>query len=378
MALTSFLRRRRPDTPAATDLKIDSMPASRLCATLKADGTQCGAWALRGSDPPVCAGHSVLYVLDPGETVRINRPHERPVEDVAPPRVIPLPETNGHAELARRPGLVQAAEPVVSVSPPAPAAPPHEPAVDLPLYVKVLWRFKWLVLLGLICAVGLSFLSMMRVSFVDGSPAFAYRQDEEWISFARVFVTRPGFQWGASTPEAQIKHSANPQVEAERIDSQRQAEQRLTSLAIIYANLVDTDAVRRYMFESGNVPGRVEAAPIPAIQGESEVLPIISIAGVSRTPALSREITARATQALRQYIFDQQEAAKLPKDARVVMPLIKRAGDTKLMTPRSKTLPIVVFMTVMITVFVLAFLLESLRPRRRMLDGYDPAAPTRA
>jgi len=102
------------------------------------------------------------------------------------------------------------------------------------------------------------------------------------------------------------------------------------------------------------------------------VLPIISIAGISKTPGLSRQITARAMQALRQYIFDQQEAAHLPQDSRVIMPVIKSAGDTKLMTPRSKTLPIVVFMTVMITFIVLAFILESIRPRRRVLDGYNP------
>jgi hypothetical protein len=361
MALTSLLRlRRRSRTPVGGGPKVDAMQSSRLCATLKADGSQCGAWALRGSDPPVCAGHSVLHALDPADA-------PRRVE-----RIAAVPETNGHAELARRPELQVAALAPAPLPEPEPESD-YEPAVDLPLYVKVIWRFKWLVIAGLICAVGLSFLSMVRVSFVDGKPVFAYRQDEEWISFARVFVTRPGFQWGSTTPEDEIKNSKNPTVEAGRIDSQRLAEQRLTNLAIIYANWVDTDAVRKNMLRGGRIPGRVEAAPIPAIQGEAEVLPIISIAGISRTPELSREITTRAMQSLRQYIFDQQEAAKVPKDARVVMPVIKSAGDTKLMTPRSKTLPIVVFMTVMITVIVLAFILESIRPRRRALEGYDPS-----
>ena len=65
--------------------------------------------------------------------------------------------------------------------------------VDFRLYARVIWRFKWVVMLGLIVAVGLAGLSVVKVG---KGGKIAYRQAELWASTARLGVTQQGFPWG--------------------------------------------------------------------------------------------------------------------------------------------------------------------------------------
>ncbi len=41
--------------------------------------------------------------------------------------------------------------------------------MDLPLFFRVLWRFWWLVLIGVLIASALAILSVFRISTDDGS-----------------------------------------------------------------------------------------------------------------------------------------------------------------------------------------------------------------
>ncbi len=54
--------------------------------------------------------------------------------------------------------------------------------MDFQLYARVLWRFKLLVVLGLMLAIALATLSLVSVSG-DG---LTYRQNELWSSTTRV------------------------------------------------------------------------------------------------------------------------------------------------------------------------------------------------
>ena len=75
--------------------------------------------------------------------------------------------------------------------------------MDLQLYARVLWRFRFVVAVGTALAIGLAFMSYYKVSFSDGV-SVTYREGEVWRSDATLFVTQPGFPWGrlgvSSTP----------------------------------------------------------------------------------------------------------------------------------------------------------------------------------
>jgi hypothetical protein len=234
--------------------------------------------------------------------------------------------------------------------------------VDIGLHMRVLWRFRVLVLTGLVLALVLAFFSFFRISVADGRVKLSHRGKEQWASFSRVFVTRPGFEWGSSLG------AAGPGA-SDRVTEQRMAEDRLTSLAIIYSNLTTGDPVERIMLRNGPLHGTVLAAPLPVQQGSDQLLPIISIEGLAGTRAASIALTLRATHALVEYIRSQQRASYIPAERRIVLDIVNRAGDTKLVAGRPKTLPIVVFMAVMLGVVGLAVILENLRPQVRPLPA---------
>jgi hypothetical protein len=228
--------------------------------------------------------------------------------------------------------------------------------MDLRLFGRVLKRFRVLVTVGVLLAVLLATLSYVKV----GSSGIRYRSEEQWISYTRLFVTQQGFNWGSSL----INPSKGSQPDqSSSFGLQQASESRLSALANLYSNLIDSDPVRALMLRQGPIKGSIEAAALPIAQGSDSVLPIISIAGISNTPKASLELSARAAKALQTYIENQQAAHGIAPTERIVLSVVNKASGTRLFAGRKKTLPIVVFLTVLFAVGALAFTLENLRPR---------------
>jgi len=70
---------------------------------------------------------------------------------------------------------------------------------------------------------------------------------------------------------------------------------------------------------------------------------------------------------LKKYIEVQQASARPPiqPDDRVRLPVLVRGGHTVLSSPRSKTLPVVIFITLLGGLIFLIFALENIRPSVR-------------
>ena len=66
--------------------------------------------------------------------------------------------------------------------------------MDINLFSRVLWRFRFIVIPGLVLAFVLTALSFLKVDLRTHS--VSYRQNEKWVSYANVFVTQHGFPWG--------------------------------------------------------------------------------------------------------------------------------------------------------------------------------------
>lgn len=227
--------------------------------------------------------------------------------------------------------------------------------MDLQLYIRVLGRFKVLVGAGAVLALLLAFVSMVKVDPL-GSKKFSYRQSEQWVSYTKLFVTEPGFPWGSLSG-------------ADATDPGR-----LTSLAILYSQLANSDAVKAIMRQRGPVNGSIEIATIPAGPNSSEDLPLISIAAFSDSAAGAKTLAKRQADAFRQYLIAQQTQNRISANERVQVNVVQQARYAQLVKGRSKTLPIVIFLTVMVAVIGLAFLLENLRPRIRAVTGRQNAA----
>jgi hypothetical protein len=229
--------------------------------------------------------------------------------------------------------------------------------LDAQLFLRVVWRFRLLVTAGLVFALALAFLAFVRVSFED-SISFSYRDKEQWAAYSTLLVTQEGFPEGRLVVDpvlrGDVEQRGNKRLFADP--------NRLNGLAVLYANLADSDPVKRLMRRGGPIRGRIEAASLTASDNPSNVLPLIQLAGVAETRAAALELTHRGTTALVRFVEGEQHAAAIPDEERVILRVVKNPGRAKVLSARSKAIPILVFLTVAVAFLGLAFVLENLRP----------------
>jgi hypothetical protein len=234
--------------------------------------------------------------------------------------------------------------------------------MDVGLFARVAIRFKWLVIPGILLAIALAGLSVVRVSL--DKPHVVYRKPQQWISYASVLVTQQGFPWGQIATGT--RSSADPS--------------RFVGLSVVWSQLALSDPVRQILLRSGPIDGTLDAAPV-LDPNTKESLPMISIAAVANSPEVASSLAQRETTALLNFLAIEQASSSIPDENRISMTVTSKASPATLFKGRSKTLPIVIFLTVLIAVLALAFLLENLRPRVAVLreaearpQGADVAA----
>lgn len=243
--------------------------------------------------------------------------------------------------------------------------------MDLRLYAQVFWRFRLLMAAGFAIAFMLAFLAMVKVS-PSGKPHLTYRSNEQWLSYSTLFITQPGFPWGRSIipTKAQAEQAAAAKSGVTFADPSR-----FSDLAVLYAQLATSDQVRSIMRRGGKIDGDVSAQPVTANDNPfAAALPLIRISVVAKTQGRATSLVERATDAFRKFLSDQQAANQIPASQRVVVSVVQRHEKPKLLQGRSRTVPIVVFLAIMILFGALAFVLENLRPRVRPVAAEAPAA----
>lgn len=229
--------------------------------------------------------------------------------------------------------------------------------MDLGVFFRVIWRFKVVVAIGFILALALATLSLARVDFKGGSPSLSYRQQEQWQSYTTLIISPRGFPWGRSVFSLDFDPS------------------RYATLATIYSNLAQSDAVKRIMVRDWNVrQGAIQAQPVLASANNSSAppLPLMTIAATTSSARSSAEVAERATSAFLDFLRAEQSTNGIPKNKRVVVEEIKHATPPLLLKGRSKTTPVAVFLAVLIAFVGLAFVLENLRPRVREVSQEKP------
>ena len=246
--------------------------------------------------------------------------------------------------------------------------------MDMQLYARVLWRWKFVVVIGLLAAVALTFLSMFKL---PTNGRLTARKHSEYASYATLFVTQQGFPSGrlglSPLTATGSTGAANPQQApqtAPRPATEQLADlSRLTSLAIIYSHLVTSDPIRAIMLRSGPINGTLQAAALPAAQNSSEALPLISIAAITDSADGAITLARNASSALVSYIEQEQTKNAVPTSDRVELTVLNRPYQAKVYQRPSKTLPVAIFLTVLVATIGLAFICESLRPRIRTVSG---------
>jgi DNA-binding CsgD family transcriptional regulator len=242
--------------------------------------------------------------------------------------------------------------------------PADRELMDIGLFFGVLSRFRRLVALGCLAAVVLSFLAYFSI----GTDGITYRTPELWISESRLFVSQPGFRWGRTIPGT-VKGAPGAATNPELAEA---GEDRLTKLAGIYASLATSDEIAPRGIAKARSSSRILAEQ--ELDATDDPLPVIRVSGVASTPARAAGLADDAAAGLRRYLSHRQQANDVLPRERVELQTLNRANahTAKLFEPRSKTLPVFIFLTVMTATIGLALVLENLRPRARGVEDESP------
>ncbi|MGH3004337.1 MAG: hypothetical protein ACRDOS_00220 [Gaiellaceae bacterium] len=245
--------------------------------------------------------------------------------------------------------------------------------MDLQLYLRVIWRFKILVAVGFLLACGLAFLSLVKVSFEGGSVSFPYRQAETWASEATLLVTQPGFPEGRSITEL-YRFSVDPTTGREIAEPIFASSDRFADLASLYAQLATSDSVRQIMLEDGPIEGGIGAESLESSDGSA--LPLIEISAAADSPEVAQSLAQREVEAFLEFLEDEQRRSDISREDRIAVSLVGAPQGAQLIVPRKMTRPAVIFLTAMIAVLGLVFVLENIRPRiRPPAMGVDAPPP---
>src|SRR5688500_1574463 len=117
--------------------------------------------------------------------------------------------------------------------------------MDVSLFLRVLWRFRMLLVGGLLLATALAVLAFARVEVRDGRPALVYRSSETWQAVSRLLVSPGGFPFRALPAQAPDTQSVDP-----------------TTFALLASKLAEGDAVRALILERGRIQGKIHAFPV--------------------------------------------------------------------------------------------------------------------
>lgn len=236
--------------------------------------------------------------------------------------------------------------------------------MDTRLYMRVIWRFKWIFFVGLLLAMGLAILSTAKPDPSAGPPYLKYRKPASYKAQALLLVTQPGFPEGRSNigDLMKVASGANP-GDAGTFIPRFADPSRYSELALIYSTYATSDQIYAQMRRTGGpVVGNILANPIMQ-PGTGDAEPIIDLAGISTSPQAAIKLTNRVIDALTSYLSTQQAANGVPSAKRAILVPLNRPQKATVFVGHKKTKPMFVFMTIMLATIGLCFLLENIRPR---------------
>jgi hypothetical protein len=237
--------------------------------------------------------------------------------------------------------------------------------MDLALYARVLWRFRLLVLPGFLVAVALAVLAYGKVDPKHGF-TITPRRTPVYQADGLLLITQPGFPWGDSQQQYIPGNTTKglPPIPVGDFS-------RMSGIALIYSEIADSDVVRAAARPRPAKTEKVTTSPYaPASAPPGTVLPMVALSADAASPARAAALVNGRIGGFTRYIERRQDDARVADDRRVVVQVLKHgdAGTATILVGAKKTMPIVVFLAVMIAVCGLAFMLENMRPRIRPVE----------
>jgi hypothetical protein len=247
--------------------------------------------------------------------------------------------------------------------------------MNLERHLRVIWRYRVVVAIGLLLGSVLAFMASFQVS-----NGLQRRGSELWTSSSLVLVTQQGFPWGRVTLPGSATDSNGASTATPGATGQTEAPERqqfadpgrFNNLALLYSVISYSDQVRARLPERPEA-GQIQAIPLdPTGSGQAE-LPIISLTTKAATPEAAMKLNEHAYAGLRDLLKNEQQANDIPAKERVVLAQLNHAQKPVLEQGRSWTSSILAYMLCVIAALALAHILEGLRIARERRERTAPA-----
>jgi hypothetical protein len=238
--------------------------------------------------------------------------------------------------------------------------------MDVMLFLRVLWRYKWLTLGGVLLGAALAVLAYGQPSFSGGKPTIVPRGAEVWESQSELLITQPSFPYGRADEQFTGGSTGAPAVPVGDVN-------HMAALGPIYAALGRSDTFLRRIHKLTPVPGKVTASDV-ADPNTGSLLPFVLLTATAPSSTDASTLAKTAATALPAYIARDQAAAGIQPAVRVQLQIVRHGSQPQLVQGHKPTIPLLVFVAVTLAATSLAFILEN--ARRRSEETSSVAAPS--
>jgi hypothetical protein len=216
--------------------------------------------------------------------------------------------------------------------------------MDVALFLIVLWRAKRLVLGGVLLAVVLAVLAYGTPGFANGRPTLRPRSAEVWQSEAQLLIGQ------SSYPYRQV-----PEPDGS-----------LGSLSPIYAGLANGSVMQAEIRQQLGTVGKVKASEDVDLAASS-FLPFVNFVATAPTPAQATRFAQGAASIFEAFVARQQAAQGVPRNRRIELSVVETGDNPKLAEGHKLSIPILVFVAVLMGTVALVLVKENVRRKMRSL-----------
>ncbi|MDQ1084626.1 MULTISPECIES: hypothetical protein [Microbacterium] len=231
--------------------------------------------------------------------------------------------------------------------------------MEVPTYLRILWKSKWLLVVGAVVAAVAAFFAGFTINNGDIQP----RAEQTYRAGTTLLLNGPDQPlYQAVIPGQEIQEGV---TSPENVD--------LTNRAILYAYLISGQDMRATV--ESQVGAFADGETLTALRRTTQpggdeafagryVLPIIEVVGTATSPERAEQISRVAAQSFEAQVVADQDAAQIDPSNRVILTTIdeKPAAATEGSNP---AIPVVVtFLGVFLLFVATAYIIAGSRASR--------------
>jgi hypothetical protein len=213
--------------------------------------------------------------------------------------------------------------------------------MDLSLFLAVLWRSRRLMIVGVALAAALAVLAYGQPSFSGGKPTLKPRGAEVWQSESQLLIAQAGFPYRQSAEATEPARS-------------------MGSLSPIYANLANGGLVQAEIRRQFGLTGSVKAQEDVDLAAAT-FLPFVTFIATAPAPGEATRLANGAASVFKAFVARQQAATGVPAARRIQLAIVEPGTNAKLVEGHRLSIPILVFVAILIGTIALILIRENLR-----------------